>query len=38
LYGVDEDTVIDSWSMEKFERYRAAAHDFLELIAGAKHG
>jgi hypothetical protein len=24
--------------MEKFERYRAAAHDFLELIAGAKNG
>jgi glutamyl/glutaminyl-tRNA synthetase len=33
LYGVDEDEVIASWSMERFERYRAAADQLLEMKA-----
>jgi hypothetical protein len=30
---VDEDEVIASWSMERFERYRAAADQLLEMKA-----
>lgn len=33
LYGVDEDVVIETWSVPKFERYKSAADQLLELRA-----
>ena len=30
LYGVDEDEVIDSWSFDRFERYKSAAEQLLQ--------
>ena len=33
LYGVDEDDVIETWSVAKFERYKSAADQLLELRA-----
>jgi hypothetical protein len=30
LYGVDEDVVLTTWTVDKFERYRLAADDLLQ--------
>lgn len=34
LYGVDEETIIDSWTVDKFLRYADAADQLLEMRAG----
>lgn len=33
LYGVHEDDVIETWTVERFERYKSAADQLLELKA-----